>query len=102
MKHAIFIALLVAAGGAAAADSIDLKSEKALIHPGRTAWAEQRYPNLTTGLAMDAQRACPAGFEKVREYAAPEGPDGIWYLHFVVRCITPPATPVASVTPAPR
>lgn len=100
MKTPILIALILASAGAVGAELVDLKSEKALMQPDRTAWGERRYPDLIHGIATAAQRACPSGFEKVREYAAPEGED--WYLHFVVRCITPPATPVASAPAAPR
>lgn len=85
-----------------ASDIIDIRSETALIHPDRIAWSERRYPEVTIGLARAAQEACPTGFEKVREYAAPEGPNGDWHVHFVVRCITPASTPVASAPAAPR
>lgn len=85
--------LLMLAIGAAAAEPIDLRSQKAMTMPDRLSWSEQPYSVLSTMLASDAQKACPAGFEKVREYAAPEG--DAWHLHFVIRCL-PPATPSAS------
>jgi hypothetical protein len=37
--------------------------------------------------------SCPSGFEKLREYTTREGDE--YFLHFVVRCITP-ATPAAA------
>lgn len=100
MKPVLAIALLVVAGSALAADTIDLKSEKSLMGADGMAWGERRYPDLTTFLAQNAQRACPNGFEKVREYAVPES--GGWYLHFVVRCLTPPDAPVASAAQVPH
>lgn len=102
MKATHFIVFLAVSASAAASDTIDIKSERALMQPDRTAWAERRYPDLIHPIASAAQRACPAGFEKLREYAAPEGPAGDWYLHFVVRCITPSATPVASAPAEPK
>ena len=99
MKSALFIALLAASACAAAQETIDLKAERDLAQE-QTTWGSQ--PASVSGdmLAIRAIKACPAGFEKLREYAAPEG--GAWYLHFVVRCITPPATPVATGPTAPR
>lgn len=73
-----------------------------MIHPDRVAWSERRYPDVTIGLARAAQMACPTGFEKVSEYAAPEGADGDWRLHFVIRCITLPATPAATAAAQSR
>lgn len=96
MKTALFVALAAAAFHTSASNTIDIRSERPLIHPDRVAWEERRYPDLLHRIAAAAQSKCPAGFEKVSEYAAPEGPASDWYLHFVVRCITPPATPVAS------
>lgn len=99
MKRLMLLFLLAASVGAAAED-IDLKSGTRMSVPDRFNFGDvAAYPTQATLLTEAAQRRCPAGFEKLREYAAPEGE--AWYLHFVIKCITP-ATPVATATTAPR
>jgi hypothetical protein len=100
MKRCIPLLLFISATCAQAED-IDLVTTTRMSDPDRFNVGDvAAYPALATLLTQSAQRRCPAGFEKVREYAAPEGE--AWYLHFVVRCITPPATPVASAKPEPK
>ncbi len=96
MKRCLLLVALIAVF-AHADDGIDIRTQKELVQPGRVNWSGVSAADAVSGLVVEAQRRCPAGFEKVREYAAPEGE--AWYLHFVVRCITPPATPVASAGP---
>jgi hypothetical protein len=99
MKRLMLLLLLATSVGAAAED-IDLKSATRMSVPDRFNFGDvAAYPTQGTLLTEAAQRRCPTGFEKVREYAAPEGE--AWYLHFVIRCITP-ATPVAIAPTAPK
>ena len=98
MNRAFFIAILAANVNAFAGDeTIDHKKR---IAWGGFNWEAVSVTDANTVLTQQSIKACPSGFEKVREYAAPEGE--AWYLHFVVRCITPPSTPVASAPAAPK
>lgn len=94
MKQALLIVLLLASASTLANSEIDNKKRLAW---GAFSWDAVSVTDANTVLTQQSIKACPAGFEKVREYAAPEGE--AWYLHFVVRCITPPATPVATANP---
>lgn len=95
----LFASLLIAlvVGSAYADELIDLKSSSRLASPDRFNFGDvAAFSTLASLLTEAAQRRCPTGFEKVREYAAPEGE--AWYLHFVIRCITLPATPGSGAT----
>lgn len=44
-----------------------------------------------------AIKACPQGFEKLREYSFPDGDD--WYIAFDVRCMKQSVSHVTPATP---
>lgn len=60
---------------------------------GGFSWGAASVPDAIAVLTQQSLTACPSGFEKVREYAAPEG--DVWFLHFVIRCL-PPSKPIAA------
>lgn len=99
MKSNSLLVLIFVTALANAGDIIDLKSEQQLPQANRIIFSAIPYSTIATNLTTEAQKSCPSGFEKVREYAAPEG--DAWYLHFVIRCL-PPATPAPSASTQPR
>lgn len=87
---------LIAVTAHATESSIDLKKQ---IAWGAFSFGAASVADATTLLTQQGIKSCPSGFEKLREYAAPDG--DAWYLHFVIRCITP-ATPSSTAPAAPK
>ncbi|MDO8932174.1 MAG: hypothetical protein Q7U97_07270 [Rhodocyclaceae bacterium] len=99
MKIRFALVLIAAMQVAHASDTIDLKSEQELLQLERSIFSAHPYSTVSANLARQAQKPCPNGYEKMREYSAPEGE--AWYLHFVIRCLQP-ATFSSSVSPEPK